>query len=328
LLPGTLFTPCLKFARRNRSPRSGLFNPRRRNERIRAMRKDVKAGMVLAIAVVLIAGWYYARDDQSQDAIPLDPVVQTPPADAPQSAASRDEDAADPGRAGYASLPLRSAQTRQAVPDTAAREGTYTVGGYGTSGGRDAGVARGERAAAPVAIVSDGTVLEIVELYTVQPQDTLSRLAEVYYGKRDYAELILRANPEIRNPSILRAGSVVRLPAVPAGGLVIADTQPATTATTQVAATPPNAAQSAMRTYTVQSGDSFYAIAERLLGSGARWPEILNSTTRWSGRSASLASGDGVARTGRMSSRSGVLFEGGLWVLGFSTIGNFSILSN
>ena len=37
------------------------------------MRKDVKAGMALALIVVVVAGWYYSRDPSSQSAITLGP---------------------------------------------------------------------------------------------------------------------------------------------------------------------------------------------------------------------------------------------------------------
>ena len=35
------------------------------------MRKDVKVGMALSLVVVVLAGWYYTRDDKSDQAIPL-----------------------------------------------------------------------------------------------------------------------------------------------------------------------------------------------------------------------------------------------------------------
>ena len=35
------------------------------------MRKDVKVGMALALVVVILAGWYYAREDDTDRAIPL-----------------------------------------------------------------------------------------------------------------------------------------------------------------------------------------------------------------------------------------------------------------
>ncbi len=36
------------------------------------MRKDVKAGMVFSLVIVVLAGWYYSRDDETGGAIPLD----------------------------------------------------------------------------------------------------------------------------------------------------------------------------------------------------------------------------------------------------------------
>jgi len=59
---------------------------------------------------------------------------------------------------------------------------------------------------------------EYVE-YLVKSGDTLSEIAQSYYGSFRYAELILEANPgTISSADDLRAGQTLRLPAVPPSG--------------------------------------------------------------------------------------------------------------
>ena len=81
----------------------------------------------------------------------------------------------------------------------------------------------------------------------MKPGDTLSGIAAKYgttYQK-------LAAYNGIANPNIINVGRVIRIPG------------------------------SGVRTYTVKSGDSLWAIAEKNLGNGARYPEIkaLNGLT-------------------------------------------------
>ncbi|MBL0927278.1 MAG: LysM peptidoglycan-binding domain-containing protein, partial [Phycisphaerales bacterium] len=51
--------------------------------------------------------------------------------------------------------------------------------------------------------------------YTVQPGDTLSRIAERVYGSPRWADAIKRAMPLSRDPNRLRPGSTIRLPEDP-----------------------------------------------------------------------------------------------------------------
>jgi len=93
--------------------------------------------------------------------------------------------------------------------------------------------------------------------HTVGKGDTLSILAEVYYGSQRYTGLIARANPRLVDANHLPVGTVLRIPPLKEG-------RP--TAGAPVARRP--------NTYVVGEGDTFYGIAERLLGSGARWTEL------------------------------------------------------
>ncbi len=76
--------------------------------------------------------------------------------------------------------------------------------------------------------------------------------------------LLLDANPQIRNPDRLQVGAVVKIPPAPRGDR----TAPAAV---HEDSTVPTGTQ---RTYTVQSGDSFYAIAQSQLGEASRWSEL------------------------------------------------------
>lgn len=54
--------------------------------------------------------------------------------------------------------------------------------------------------------------------YTVQPGDSLTRIARSYYGSVRFADAIFEANREtLSSPDALRVGQVLRLPPTPAG---------------------------------------------------------------------------------------------------------------
>lgn len=101
-----------------------------------------------------------------------------------------------------------------------------------------------------------------METHRVQPGDTLSSLSQAYYGSERFVTLLREANSQIDDPTMLRVGSVIRIPPAP---------EAATATTTPAATTRP----AVKRTYEVKSGDSFYAIARDQLGNAARWKELL-----------------------------------------------------
>lgn len=105
-----------------------------------------------------------------------------------------------------------------------------------------------------------------VETHRVQPGDTLSSLAQAYYGSERFVSLLREANTQVDDPAVLRVGSVIRIPPAPTPG---ADS--AATSAAPVTGSRPVA----KRTYEVKSGDSFYAIARDQLGNAARWKELL-----------------------------------------------------
>jgi nucleoid-associated protein YgaU len=84
----------------------------------------------------------------------------------------------------------------------------------------------------------------------------------VYYGSERYTDLLVKANPHIKDPGELSAGQVIEIPPAPA--------RTGRSGT----ASPKERTAKARRTYLVKPGDTFYGIAQAHLGSGPRWREI------------------------------------------------------
>lgn len=112
-----------------------------------------------------------------------------------------------------------------------------------------------------------------VDTHRVQPGDTLSSLAQTYYGDSKYAKVLADANPELGNPNVLRLGTAIKVPALPAD----ANARVAgPSRTDKPSADAPARTPDGKRYYTVKSGDSFYNIAKAQLGNAARWKELLS----------------------------------------------------
>ncbi|MFQ5423207.1 MAG: LysM peptidoglycan-binding domain-containing protein [Phycisphaerae bacterium] len=105
--------------------------------------------------------------------------------------------------------------------------------------------------------------------HRVRSGDTLYEIAERYYQSGAKTAMILRANPGIDDPRVLKIGSEITLPD-PRTARSTPKPRPA------VKPRPPAGG----RTYVVRSGDSFYAIAKRVYGDSRRWRSIfdLNKT--------------------------------------------------
>lgn len=105
-----------------------------------------------------------------------------------------------------------------------------------------------------------------MDTHKIRSGDTLSSVAEMYYGHQKYADLLVRSNPEITNPDRLRIGQVIKIPPSPdhTGAAAASPTKPR--ATTKKGRS--------RRTYTVKAGDSFWSIAQEQLGDGKRWNEL------------------------------------------------------
>ncbi len=320
------------------------------------MRKDVKAGLVLALGVVIVAGWYYSSKKSSEPTIPLaksgdktaiDKKKKTPKS----SVASRDTKKRAPrstkprstnkshtpkrttktdstkdrlasaknsgdqskrsGRAdsskdagglvkpadgldhvtdGLANMakpksqaipPIASADAKKgndALKDTSSDKASDAkkdpiAAKDTTSSSKDTGAkiaSSNDRSAAKSGKRKDAKTVDAKvnmdgsERYIVQPGDSFTLLAEVYYGSQSHAGFLMRANPHVKDPKRLRVGMEIRIPELPKDSSARARAS----AGLKVDATPTG------RTYVVKAGDSLTSIAEKQLGATARWKEL------------------------------------------------------
>ncbi len=89
--------------------------------------------------------------------------------------------------------------------------------------------------------------------YTVQKDDSLSKIAEKYYGDKMMWPALAQAN-EIKNPNLIYADTVLKVPSKDDAAKV--------------------AAQMTQTSYTVEKGDTLFTIAEKLYGDGSKWTLI------------------------------------------------------
>lgn len=112
------------------------------------------------------------------------------------------------------------------------------------------------------AVVTAGTIRTIT--YTVQPGDTLSKIAKKYLGKASLWRKIYEDNKAtIKNPNVIRVGQnlVINLPGT-------------ATAVSTTAAVSTNA-----NTYVVQPRDNLWKIAKKVYGQGFAWRKIFDANS-------------------------------------------------
>ncbi len=123
-----------------------------------------------------------------------------------------------------------------------------------------------------------------VETHRIQSGDTISSLAQRYYGSAKFASFLIVSNKQISDPNRLRIGAIIRIPPRPAAAAV------RTPSSSDVA--PTRQKTGGARTYRVQPGDSFYAIARDVLGDATRWKELLELNSQLvNGEPTSLKAG-------------------------------------
>ncbi|HNO77530.1 MAG TPA: LysM domain-containing protein [Phycisphaerae bacterium] len=327
------------------------------------MRKDVKAGLVLALFVVIVAGWYYSGKKSSEPAIPLaksgeksttdkktstskstvasrntnKPATRTTRPRTTTNTSSRNRTAkpdaasdslASSGKAGSktnrsgrsntapgngstdstkpadglehvtSGLANMAKPKNQAIPPAGsddseksadAKDGKgddkKTTGNLGMFAANDKTSPKDKTEASNIdsktgpskdstASKDDGKKvsksndakpnLDGSERYIVQPGDSFTLLAEVYYGSQSHAGFLMRANPQVKDPKRLLVGTEIRIPELPKDSA----TGARASAGLKVDATPTG------RTYVVKAGDSLTSIAEKQLGATARWKEL------------------------------------------------------
>jgi len=111
------------------------------------------------------------------------------------------------------------------------------------------------------------------EAHIVKAGDTLSMIAEMYYGDSSQVALLRSANPQITDKDTLRIGQRVFLP--PASHARSSDAAGNRARLTSQASSAPGRSDGRVgRAYEVKPGDSLYTVAQQKLGAGSRWKEI------------------------------------------------------
>lgn len=133
-------------------------------------------------------------------------------------------------------------------------------GSNNDNGGSGSGSDSGSSSASDGVVVTAGTIQTIT--YTVQPGDTLSKIAKKYLGNAALWRKIYEDNKAtIKNPNIIRVGQklIINLPGT-------------TTAVSTTAVASSNA-----NTYVVQPGDNLWKIARKVYGQGYAWRKIFDA---------------------------------------------------
>ena len=112
------------------------------------------------------------------------------------------------------------------------------------------------------------------ETHIVQRGDTFSSLSQQYYGDERHIQELIKANPQITNPDLLKIGVVLQIPPLAVGSAAVGKRLVRGERSTK------EAVPLGSRTYVVQSGDSFYKIARDELGDPMRWQELFELNRR------------------------------------------------
>lgn len=108
--------------------------------------------------------------------------------------------------------------------------------------------------------------------HVISEGDTLEGISQKYYQVRTASDDILAANPQIKGPRQLRIGDTLTIPQPRSSNPPATDSA---AAARSIPGTGDTAPTPVGRTYRVVEGDTLYGIAQKQLGSGARWEEIL-----------------------------------------------------
>lgn len=118
--------------------------------------------------------------------------------------------------------------------------------------------------------------------HTIVAGDTLSAIADRYYSDGRKSDLILAANPSLKNPRNLKIGTEIIIP--PSGDSVGQSGAKSSLGSDSLVSTnrsggaqPARTVEASGKTYTVQQGDTLYGISQRVYGTGSKWETILKN---------------------------------------------------
>jgi len=118
--------------------------------------------------------------------------------------------------------------------------------------------------------------------HIIAPGDTLSAIADRYYSDGRKADLILAANPSLKNPRNLKIGTEIIIPTIgdsvgQTGAKSSLGTGSLVSTDRSGGAQPARTSEASGKTYTVQQGDTLYGISQRVYGAGSKWESILKN---------------------------------------------------
>jgi nucleoid-associated protein YgaU len=238
------------------------------------MRKDVKIGLIVGGALVLLIVIYLAfgRSSDKNKPSEVNYATSTTPgsssdADNPPGPGSVDVAPTSPVTP---ATPSRSAQSGPPDWNTALNTGSTAPATPSNSADTDPiiGVHNGS-ASASTPDATD-TVASGPRTHRIESGENFSTIAATVYGNSKYYLKIEAANPGV-NPNRLKVGTVINLPAIDV--TTDANSTASTTANTPAAVAVDSPGSSA-GVYTVQSNDSLWKIAQKTLGDGRLGSQI------------------------------------------------------
>lgn len=146
-------------------------------------------------------------------------------------------------------------------PATGGNNGGGSGSGSSSSGSSSAGTTSNQSSSANAATSAPAETTTVIT-YTVEPGDTLSKIALKYYGSSSYWTKIYADNADtIKDPNKIYVGQILKI--------YLTQNNGAATAEAPVAGT----------NYTVVSGDSLSKIAQKVYGQSGQWRKIYDANT-------------------------------------------------
>lgn len=257
------------------------------------MRTDFKIGFVGSLVVVVVASWYFARNEGLTSAIPISandeilPLSARIDDDATQFSHRRSEEPRGVFPAQIVATPTDETvddsfatidTTAEADVEAPSLDNVFTAALSSTTEselGEDprtestTSIAPTDASVSTIAVPSRPVTPvpqwgEQFETHTIKAGDTITELARLYYGDVRYVGVLLRANPLVIDPANIPIGTIITIPDVD-------DAAPPPTVDSRPFTESP---LSSAHTHVVRKGDTLYTIARLQLKAAARWKEI------------------------------------------------------